>query len=66
MNTQYDATQVRFIEMIIEHLTKNGMMEVSQLYDAPFNQLHFEGVDGVFGEREADQIATIVEELSAA
>ena len=67
--TNYNVTQIRFIEMIIEQLTKNGVLEVGQLYQPPFTSLHYKSLNGVFGMIEAKEIAGIVKrfgELSVA
>ncbi|WP_434058286.1 type I restriction-modification enzyme R subunit C-terminal domain-containing protein [Acinetobacter pseudolwoffii] len=57
----YNEKQIRFIEMVIEHLTIRGTLEASQLYEPPFNQIHYEGIDGVFGDADADNIFGVVE-----
>ena len=65
----YNVTQIRFIEMIIEQLTQNGMLEVGQLYQPPFTSLHYKSLNGVFGMGDAKDIASIVKrfgELSVA
>lgn len=59
--TTYNEKQIRFVEMMIEHLTMRGTLEVSQLYEPPFNQIHYEGIDGVFSDRDADNIFEVVE-----
>jgi type I restriction enzyme R subunit len=59
--TTYNEKQIRFVEMMIEHLTIRGTLEASQLYEPPFNQIHFEGIDGVFGDKDADNIFEVVE-----
>ncbi len=57
----YNEKQIRFIEMVIEHLTIRGTLEASQLYEPPFNQIHYEGIDGVFSDGDADNIFGVVE-----
>ena len=59
--TTYNEKQIRFIEMMIEHLTQRGVLEASQLYEPPFNQIHYEGIDGVFNDGDADEIFEVVE-----
>lgn len=54
------ANQIRFIENIIDYLTQNGVMDPGQLYGPPFTEAHPEGLDGVFGDDDADQIIEIV------
>ncbi|WP_168384036.1 DEAD/DEAH box helicase family protein [Acinetobacter indicus] len=59
--TTYNEKQIRFIEMVIEHLTIRGTLQPEQLYEPPFNQIHFEGIDGVFTGGDADNILNVVE-----
>ena len=62
----YNEKQIRFVEMLIEHLTQNGVLETAQLYEPPFNQIHYEGIDGVFGDADADNIFGVVEAFNEA
>ena len=60
-DSRYNETQIRFIRLIIEHLTKNGSLKAEQLYEPPFNGIHYEGVDGVFPNmQDADAIFEIL------
>ena len=34
--TAYTASQIRFVQLIIEHLTRNGIMDPGKLYEQPF------------------------------
>ncbi|WP_083260439.1 DEAD/DEAH box helicase family protein (plasmid) [Cyanobacterium sp. IPPAS B-1200] len=54
------ANQIRFIDQIINWLTKYGVMNPSLLYGAPFTDIHTEGLDGVFNDEDADNIIDIV------
>ena len=58
--SRYSSQQIRFVEMIIDRLTQNGMMEPGQLYEPPFTGLHHEGLDGAFGDSDADAIVGII------
>ena len=62
----YNEKQIRFVEMLIEHLTQNGVLDAAQLYEPPFNQIHFEGIDGVFSDGDADNIFEVVETFNEA
>lgn len=62
----YNEKQIRFVEMLIDHLTQNGVLEAAQLYEPPFNQIHYEGIDGVFGDADADNIFGVVEAFNEA
>ncbi len=54
------ANQIRFIDQIINWLTKYGVMNPSLLYGFPFTDIHTEGLDGVFNDEDADNIIDIV------
>lgn len=56
----YNERQIRFIEMIINHLTENGALTIDQLYEAPFKGLHYESIDGFFNNEEADNIIHLI------
>jgi type I restriction enzyme, R subunit len=56
----FNATQMRFVETIIDYLTQNGVMDAGLLYESPFTDLHYEGLDGVFEPDDADQIISLV------
>ncbi|BAY47585.1 type III restriction enzyme res subunit [Scytonema sp. HK-05] len=56
----FNANQIRFVEIIIDYLTQNGVMDAGLLYEPPFTDLHYEGLDGVFEADDADQIISIV------
>ena len=62
----YNERQIRFVEMMIEHLTQNGVLDAAQLYEPPFNQIHYEGIDGVFSDEEVDNIFGVVEAFNEA
>ena len=34
--SRYSAAQIRFVQMVVEHLTANGVVEPSELFDSPF------------------------------
>ena len=36
------------------------MMNPGLLYESPFTDIHYEGLDGVFNEEDADQIVSLV------
>jgi type I restriction enzyme R subunit len=57
---RYSSQQIRFVEMIIERLTRQGVMEAGQLYEPPFTALHHEGLDGSFGNADANAIVAVI------
>jgi len=50
--------------MIIERLTKHGTIEPGQLYEPPFTALHHEGLDGTFGDSDADGIVEVITKIN--
>src|SRR5690606_27182637 len=61
---RYSATQIRFVEMIIDRLVHNGVIDPAQLYEPPFTSIHYEGVDGAFGDAAADALIKVVTEIN--
>jgi type I restriction enzyme R subunit len=59
-NTQYNASQIRFINQIIDYLTKNGIMDPGRLYEQPFTNDSPLGLDGLFPESAAVDIVNIL------
>ncbi|EMM0837340.1 DEAD/DEAH box helicase family protein [Enterobacter ludwigii] len=59
-----NSQQIRFLEMLKNHIRDYGTIEMKQLFEQPFTQIHGEGVTGIFPDMQ--QIVTlqkIVEEL---
>ena len=61
--SRYSSQQIRFVEMIIERLTKAGSVEPGQLYEPPFTAVHFSGLDGTFSDSDADAIVDVLERI---
>jgi type I restriction enzyme R subunit len=49
------ADQIEFVGMVIEHLTRNGVVDAGLLYDSPFSDLSPDGPESVFDERNVDR-----------
>ncbi len=56
-----NASQLDFINLVIEHLTQCGWMKPEQLYSSPFTDEFSAGPNSVFSEPQAVQalIATL-------
>jgi type I restriction enzyme R subunit len=63
--TEFDTSQIRFIEMIIDHLTQRGIMDAGLLYGQPYTGIHYEGLDGVFPSATADEIVNLLEQVNS-
>lgn len=64
-NNRYSSQQIRFVEMIIDRLTVHGVIEPGQLYEPPFTALHHQGLDGAFGDADADAIVMAISEINS-
>lgn len=51
-NRSLTPPQIRFIEMVIDQLTAQGIVEASALYEPPFSNLHAGGPDELFQGQE--------------
>jgi len=59
-DASFSANQLRFVQLIVEHLTANGMMEVARLYESPFTDHAPQGPDLIFSEGQVDGIVAIL------
>lgn len=62
-DNRYNSQQIRFVEMIIERLTRHGTVDPAQLYEPPFTGVHYEGLDGAFNDDDADAILGILGDI---
>lgn len=54
------ANQIRFIDQVVDYLTQNGVMEPGLLYEPPFTDYSNTGLDGLFEDKEATEIVSIL------
>ncbi len=62
-NTNYSAGQLDFLNLIIEHLTATGAMEVARLYESPFTDRAPTGPDYLFTDPEVDAMILILDDI---
>jgi type I restriction enzyme R subunit len=58
------ATQIEFINMIVEHLTDQGVMEPALLYEPPFTDIAPTGPDQVFDEEKITRLFTKIRAIN--
>lgn len=58
------ADQMTFIQTIIAHLTKNGTVQPSMLFEPPFTDVNDQGLLGVFDDGASHKIISIVEKIN--
>jgi type I restriction enzyme R subunit len=60
----WTAGQLRFLTLIVDYLTRNGVMAVTALYEPPFDGLHPQGLDGLFDPETGDNIVAFVRRVN--
>jgi type I restriction enzyme R subunit len=63
-NPTLNAAQIRFVNLIIQYLSINGILEVGKLFEAPFTDLNTAGIIGLFDETTSNQIITLMEKIN--
>ncbi len=54
------SMQLRFMQMLHNHIAKYGSIEIERLYEEPFTSLSADGVDGIFGDEQIDDLLEII------
>lgn len=58
--TAATASQIQFIDELINHLTEHGAMPPERLYAPPFTDIHAQGPDGVFAPDVVEQLFDVL------
>lgn len=57
------ASQIEFLNLIIDHLTARGEMDPALLYESPFTDFDPLGVSGIFPAKDAEAVVGILQEV---
>jgi len=58
------SQQLRFLQLLWNHIAQNGGIEIDRLYEAPFTTVHAESLDGVFtNPDEVEELLAILVEF---
>ncbi|HEX8566264.1 MAG TPA: DEAD/DEAH box helicase family protein [Pyrinomonadaceae bacterium] len=60
---RYNSNQIEFVNLIIDYLTKNGVMDAAMLYQPPYTNFNSNGLSGIFPDNEAAKIVEILTEI---
>lgn len=55
-----NSLQQRFLGLLKSEICRKGQMTIADLYEQPFKGLHQDGIDGLFQDQQAEQIAKFV------
>lgn len=57
-----NSSQIRFLDLLQNHIAKYGSIELGRLYEAPFTAIHTDSIDGLFpDEEQASELIDILE-----
>lgn len=59
-----NAEQIKFMDLIIGYLTKNGVIDKSILFESPFKDLNDNGPFGLFDDAQVTKIISILDRIN--
>ncbi|MBW3086472.1 hypothetical protein KEM60_02693 [Austwickia sp. TVS 96-490-7B] len=62
-DSRFSTVEIRFIQLIVEQLTANGVMEARRLYEAPFTDVAPTGPDLLFNDNDIDRIVFVLDQV---
>jgi type I restriction enzyme R subunit len=63
-NPTMNASQIRFVNMIIQYLSTNGVITADNLFEPPFTEINDNGLLGVFNSMEAEMITKTIDSIN--
>ncbi|MBK1623500.1 DEAD/DEAH box helicase family protein [Afifella marina] len=58
------AEQIEFIDMVVEHLTRQGVMAPELLYESPFTDVAPSGPEAVFDIKRTDRLFEVIKDFN--
>jgi type I restriction enzyme R subunit len=55
------SSQIELVNLVVEHLTENGVMDAGRLYESPYTDLSPMGVDGLFLPAAVDELFAVLD-----
>lgn len=59
----FAANQIEFVDILLNHLTERGVVDVAALYDSPYTDVSPQGPDSLFEAPEVEQIVEILHQV---
>ena len=63
-NPSLNASQIRFVNLIIQYLSTNGIVETDKLFEPPFTEIANNGLLGVFNQQEAKEVVELIDTVN--
>lgn len=57
------ANQIEFLNLLIDHLTEQGVMDASRLYESPFTDVSRAGPEALFDGPQVDRIVEVLRDV---
>ena len=64
-HSELDSSQIKFISMVKNHISKYGGLKLERLYENPFITLHSDGIDGIFeNNKQCEELIQIIKTIN--
>ena len=57
------SAQKEFLDLLINHLTEQGVVDPARFYESPYTDLSDQGISGVFPDADVQRIIAVVNEI---
>ena len=63
VGTTATASQLEFIDLIVQYLTENGVMDAARLYESPFTDISQHGPEALFLPAKVTEMVRVLKEI---
>ncbi|NDP39488.1 MAG: DEAD/DEAH box helicase family protein [Rhodoferax sp.] len=63
VGTTATASQLEFIDLIVQYLTENGVMDAARLYESPFTDISQQGPEALFLPAKVTEMVRVLDEI---
>jgi type I restriction enzyme R subunit len=63
VGTTATASQLEFIDLIVQYLTENGVMDAARLYESPFTDISQQGPEALFLPIRVTEMVRVLDEI---
>jgi len=63
VGTTATASQLEFIDLIVQYLTENGVMDAARLYESPFTDISQQGPEALFLPVKVTEMVRVLDEI---
>ena len=63
VGTTVTASQLEFIDLIVQYLTENGVMDAARLYESPFTDISQQGPEALFLPVKVTEMIQVLDEI---